>query len=80
MCRRYADHAITPVITDRAAHSEAKEALKHAQSERHRDEVLVGRAIDIDGKEGETFAKLARYERSLERSLLRKRSVKSACR
>jgi hypothetical protein len=39
--------------------------------ERDRDEVLLGRAIDADAKEGEAFTKLARYERSLERSLFR---------
>ena len=38
--------------------------------ERDRDEVLLGRAIDADAKGGDAFAKLARYERSLERSLL----------
>jgi hypothetical protein len=31
-------------------------------------EVLIGRAIDADAKEGDAFAKLARYERSFERS------------
>jgi hypothetical protein len=36
-----------------------------------RDEVLLGCAIDADAKEGDAFAKLARYKRSLERSLLR---------
>ena len=59
------------VITDNAAHSEASEALGRARYERNRDEVLLGRAIDADAKEGDAFAKLARYERSLERSLLR---------
>jgi hypothetical protein len=59
------------VITDKAAHSEASEALGQAKYERDRDEVLLGRAIDADAKEGDAFAKLARYERSLERSLLR---------
>jgi hypothetical protein len=56
-------------ITDTAAHTEASEALDRARYERDRDEVLVGRAIDADAKEGDAFAKLARYERSLERSL-----------
>ena len=46
-------------------------ALGRARYERNRDEVLLGRAIDADAKEGDAFAKLARYERSLERSLLR---------
>ena len=58
------------VITDKAAHSEAREALGQAKYERNRDEVLLGRAIDTDAKEGDAFAELARYERSLERSLL----------
>ena len=58
-------------VTDKAAHSEAREALEQASYERDRDEVLLGRAIDADAKEGDAFAKLARYERSLERSLLR---------
>jgi len=58
-------------ITDKAAHAEASEALGRARHERDRDEVLLGRALDADAKEGDAFAKLARYERSLERSLLR---------
>jgi hypothetical protein len=56
---------------DKAARSEAANALEHAEYERDRDEVLLGRAIDADAKEGDAFAKLARYERSLERSLFR---------
>jgi hypothetical protein len=60
-----------PDITDKRAHTEASEALGRAKYERDRDEVLVGRALDADAKEGDAFAKLARYERSLERSLLR---------
>ena len=63
--------SLAPDITDKAAHAEAREALELAKYERDRDEVLVGRAIDADAKEGDTFGKLARYERSLERSLLR---------
>ena len=46
-------------------------ALGRARYERNRDEVLLGRAIDADAKEGDILGKLARYERSLERSLLR---------
>jgi hypothetical protein len=60
-----------PDITDMPAHIEASEALGRAKYERDRDEVLLGRALDADAKEGDAFAKLARYERSLERSLLR---------
>jgi hypothetical protein len=70
----FADHlaiALRPEITDKAAHMEASEALKRAQYEQNRDEVLLGRAIDADAKEGDAFAKLARYERSLERSFHR---------
>jgi hypothetical protein len=59
------------VISDKASHSEATEALGHAEYERDRDEVLLGRALDADAKEGDAFAKVARYERSLERSLFR---------
>ena len=62
--------SLAPDITDKAAHAEAREALELAEYERDRDEVLVGCAIDADAKEGDTFGKLARYERSLERSLL----------
>jgi hypothetical protein len=58
-------------ITDKAAHEEASEAFGRANYERYRDEVLLGRAIDADAREGDAFAKLARYERSLERSLFR---------
>jgi hypothetical protein len=65
------DASFLSVITDKAAHSEASEALGRAKYERNRDEVLLGRAIDADAKEGDAFGKLARYERSLERSLLR---------
>jgi hypothetical protein len=57
--------AFRPDITDKAA----SEALKCSKYEQDRDEVLLGRAIDADAKEGDAFAKLARYERSLERSL-----------
>ena len=60
-----------PEITDKASHAEATEALGQATYERDRDEVLLGRALDADAKEGDTFAKLARYETSLERSLFR---------
>jgi hypothetical protein len=42
--------------------------LGQAKYERDRDEVLLGRAIDADAKESDAFA---RYERNLERSLLR---------
>ena len=63
--------SLAPDTTDKAAHAEAREALELAEYERDRDEVLVGCAIDADAKEGDTFGKLARYERSLERSLLR---------
>ena len=60
-----------PEITDKASHAEATEALGQATYERDRDEVLLGRALDADAKEGDTFGKLARYETSLERSLFR---------
>ena len=66
------DPMVLPVeITDKAAHAEAKAALGQAAYERGRDEVLLGRALDVDAKEGDTFGKLIRYERSLERSLFR---------
>ena len=58
-------------ITDKASHSEAAEALGEVESERDRDEILLGCAIDADAREGDTFAKLARYETRLERSLFR---------
>jgi hypothetical protein len=58
-------------ITNEASHSEGTEALAEVKSERDRDEVLVGCAFDADAKEGDTFAKLARYETHLERSLFR---------
>jgi hypothetical protein len=48
----------------KAAHTEASEALARAKYERDRDEVLLGRAIEADA-----FARLARYERGLERTL-----------
>ena len=49
-------------ITDKAAHAEASEALGRARYEQNRDEVLLGRAIDADAREGDAFAKLGRYE------------------
>ena len=60
-----------PLITDKASHSEATEALAEAEVERDRDEVLLGCAFDADAKEGDTFARLARYETRHERSLFR---------
>jgi len=45
--------------------------LGRAKYERDRDEVLLGRALGADAKEGDVLGKLARYERSLERSLFR---------
>jgi hypothetical protein len=61
----------TPDITDKAAHTESKEALARAKHERDQDKLLLGRALDADAKEGDTLGKLTRYERSLERSLFR---------
>jgi hypothetical protein len=58
-------------ITDKAAHTEAKEALARAKRARDRDEVLLGRAFDADAKESDALGKLARYERGLEKSLFR---------
>jgi hypothetical protein len=60
-----------PQITDKAAHTEATEALARAKHERDQDKLLLGRALDADAKEGDTLGKLGRYERSLERSLFR---------
>jgi hypothetical protein len=59
------------VITDKASHTEATEALGRAEHERDRDEALIGCALDADAKEGDAFGRLARYETSLERSLFR---------
>src|SRR5215471_1457811 len=50
-----------PLITDIAAHAEAKEAFEQAKYERDRDEVLVGRAIDVDVKEGTPSASSLRH-------------------
>jgi hypothetical protein len=70
--RSYENHLHFPLdITDKAAHAEAREAARRAGYERNRDEVLLGRALDADAKDGDTFGKLIRYERSLERSLFR---------
>jgi hypothetical protein len=66
-----ADFRFLTHITDEAAHTEAKEALARAKHARDRDEVLLGRAFDVDAKESDALGKLARYERSLERSLFR---------
>jgi hypothetical protein len=69
--RSYESFTTFSDITDEAAHSESRQALQQAKYERDRDEVLLGCAIDADAKEGDAFAKLTRYERSLERSLFR---------
>jgi hypothetical protein len=66
-----ADFCLATHTTDKAAHREATEALARAKQERDRDEVLLGRAFDADAKESDALGKLARYERSLERSLYR---------
>jgi hypothetical protein len=58
-------------ITDKAAHTEATDALEQARYERDRDELLLVRALDADAKESDTFGKLARYETRFERSLFR---------
>jgi hypothetical protein len=63
--------SLPPRITDQAAHTEATEALARAKRERDRDEVLLGRALDADAKEGDTLGKFSRYERNLERTLFR---------
>jgi hypothetical protein len=65
------DTSLFVEIRDKASHSEAKEALAEVEAERDRDEVLLGCAFDADAKEGNTLAKLARYEARLERSLFR---------
>jgi hypothetical protein len=65
------DMSLPPRITDQAAHTEATEALALAKRERDRDEVLLGRALDGDAKEGDTLGKLSRYERNLERTIFR---------
>jgi hypothetical protein len=65
------DLELPSFITDKVVHTEAREELELANYERNRDEVLLGRAIEADAKEGEALGKLSRYERSLERSLLR---------
>jgi hypothetical protein len=59
------------IVPDKASHSEAREALEEVKAERDRDEVLLGCAFDADAQEGNTLAKLARYEARLERTLFR---------
>jgi hypothetical protein len=66
-----ADFSLPRHITDKVAYTEATEALARAKHERDRDEVLLERALDADAKESDALGKLARYERSLERSLFR---------
>ena len=47
------DHLHFPLdITDKAAHAEAREAARRPGYERNRDEVLLGRALDADAKDG----------------------------
>jgi hypothetical protein len=66
-----ADVSFPTYVTDKAAHTEAKEALARAKHARDRDEVLLGRAFDADAKGSDALGKLARYERGLEKSLFR---------
>ena len=66
-----ADFSFPTHIADKAAHTEATEALARAKDERDRDEVLLGRAVDADAKESGALGNLARYEARLERSLFR---------
>jgi len=44
-------------ITDKTAHTSAREALALAKQERDRDEVLLGRALDADAKESDSQAR-----------------------
>src|SRR5215472_6837953 len=67
----FSDAPLGIVIRDEASHSEATEALAEAESERDRDEVLLGCAFEADAKDGDAIAKLARYETRHERSLFR---------
>jgi hypothetical protein len=60
-----------PYISNKAAHTEATKALARAKQERDKEKLFLGRAFDADAKAGDTLGKLARYERSLERSLFR---------
>jgi hypothetical protein len=61
----------TTYITDETAHREAQEELARAIRERDGDDVFLGRALDADARQGDVLSKLARYEKSLERSLFR---------
>jgi hypothetical protein len=47
----FLDFSLPTEITDKAAHTEASEALGRARYERDREEVLLGRAIDADAKD-----------------------------
>jgi hypothetical protein len=58
-------------IMDKVAHTRARKALERVRDEQNGEEVLLGYAIQLDAKEGDALGKLARYERSLERSLYR---------
>ena len=58
-------------MSNEAAHTKETEKLARVKHECDQDELLLGRVLDTDAKEGEALAKLARYERSFERSLYR---------
>jgi pyocin large subunit-like protein len=58
-------------ITNRSAHARAIKELRKVEVERDRGELDLARVLDADGKEGETFSKLTRYEAAIERSLFR---------
>jgi hypothetical protein len=63
--------SLPPNITDKAAHTQATEALARLKHERAGDKFLLGRALEADAKEGDALGKFTRYERNLERSLYR---------
>jgi transposase InsO family protein len=50
-----ADLCFSTHIADKAAHTEATEALARAKQERDRDAVLLGRAFDADAKESDAL-------------------------
>jgi hypothetical protein len=58
-------------ITDQSAHARAVKELRIVEVEKDRGELDLARAFDADGRDGETFSKLTRYESAIERSLFR---------
>ena len=60
---------VQPDMSNEAAHAKASEVLTRAKNGGDPHEVLLARVFYTNAEEGDALAKLARYEKSFERSL-----------